>query len=198
MCYFSQLRIKRIEKLQNKHLYAAFKIKQHELNLNSTIELIHSTAAENVESIKNNNLDWRRVNRAKYGKGVAFSENADYANYHSSWSGGTCVLFISCPSFTLGCLFEIGGNISELVYLTFFFFLSSGSERAFIICDVLLGSVRNVVDNSDACPQSSYDSYRSTNNYVYVKFDDFTFYPKYAMYYDKPDRSVSAFARKRW
>lgn len=52
------------------------------------IELIHSTAASNVPSIEKNNLNWRLVQRAKYGYGVSFSENADYANFHSSWSGG--------------------------------------------------------------------------------------------------------------
>lgn len=80
--------IDKVEKLNNKHLYAAFMLKKCEKPNYSVIELIHSTAAENVKSIEKDNLDWRRVQRAKYGYGVSFTKDADYANYHSSWSGG--------------------------------------------------------------------------------------------------------------
>ncbi|XKL61925.1 hypothetical protein PGB90_001758 [Kerria lacca] len=90
------VRIDKIEKLQNPYLWAAFKLKQCELNSNNVLQLIHSTAACNVKSIKQNNLDWRRVCRAKYGYGVSFSKNSDYANYHSSFTGGDNRVFIIC------------------------------------------------------------------------------------------------------
>lgn len=84
----AQVTIDRIEKINNKYLYAAFMLKKSE-NQNYFIkELIHSTAAINVPSIKNTNLNWRLVNRAKYGFGVSFSGDADYANYHGSYLGG--------------------------------------------------------------------------------------------------------------
>lgn len=83
-----QVSIDEIKKLHNKYLYASFMLKKSEKKNYQIIELIHSTAADNVHSIERNNLDWRRVVRAKYGYGVAFSGNSDYANFHSSWSGG--------------------------------------------------------------------------------------------------------------
>lgn len=54
---------------------------------------VHSTSAENVSSIIKNNLDWRRVRRNRYGKGVSFSNDADYANYHSNSANGLYYIF---------------------------------------------------------------------------------------------------------
>ncbi|XP_065213371.1 uncharacterized protein LOC135840673 [Planococcus citri] len=156
---FPKVKIDKVEKLSNKYLYAAFMLKKNEKKNYRIIELIHSTAAENVSSIERENLDWRRVYRAKYGKGVSFSSNADYANYHSSWSGG--------------------------------------NRRAFVICDVLAASETRVDDNQKEAPEGKVDIFKSRNGHVYVKFDDFTIYPKYALYYDKPPSEQSKFYRKR-
>lgn len=56
--------------------------------------LIHSTAANNVSGIIKDNFDWRRVVRSKYGVGVSFSDDADYANCHSNRSNGSARAFI--------------------------------------------------------------------------------------------------------
>lgn len=76
-------------------------------------------------------------------------------------------------------------------------FIIPGNRRAFIICDVLLSSKENVGDNGNEAPDNDVDTFQSHNGYVYVKFDDFTFYPKYALYYDKPSDTSSKFCRKR-
>lgn len=36
-----------------------------------------------MESLKSG-LDWRRTRRFKYGRGVSFSDDADYANYYAA------------------------------------------------------------------------------------------------------------------
>lgn len=58
------------------------------------IRMYHSTSASNAMSIIKDNLDWRRVSRVKYGQGVSFSTDPDYANFHSNTNNGmlTCEL----------------------------------------------------------------------------------------------------------
>lgn len=58
------------------------------------IRMYHSTSALNAMSIIKDNLDWRRVSRVKYGQGVSFSTDPDYANFHSNSNNGmlTCEL----------------------------------------------------------------------------------------------------------
>lgn len=52
------------------------------------IRMYHSTSAYNAMSIIKDNLDWRRVSRVKYGQGVSFSTDPDYANFHSNSNNG--------------------------------------------------------------------------------------------------------------
>ncbi|MGI4816390.1 MAG: hypothetical protein ACRYE7_00120 [Janthinobacterium lividum] len=48
--------------------------------------LYHVTSESNaLESLKSG-LDWRRTKRAKFGCGVSFSNDVDYANYHANRS----------------------------------------------------------------------------------------------------------------
>lgn len=80
-----------MERLSNVFLFSAFLLKKREMGNPAVLELIHSTAAKNVRSIAQHNLDWRLVKRAKYGFGVAFSGNADYSDNHSNCDGGMIV-----------------------------------------------------------------------------------------------------------
>ncbi len=48
---------------------------------------------------------------------------------------------------------------------------------------MLIGKEYRVGDNSHKIPTTNADTYRSRNGFVYVKFDDFTFNPKYVVYY---------------
>lgn len=80
-------------------------------------------------------------------------------------------------------------------------FFSTGDHKAFIICDVLMKGIELVSDTSRQVPTENHDTFRSINGHVYVKFEDFTFYPKYALYYIKPPLTASRFhriKRKRW
>lgn len=91
-----QVDIYKIKKLRNPYLYTAFLLKQQELNDCEVVELIHSTAACHVPAIKADNLNWRYVKRSKYGCGVSFSFNPDYADFHSAFNGGRyCIKFFA-------------------------------------------------------------------------------------------------------
>lgn len=50
--------------------------------------LYHVTAIKNVQSIAENNLDWRFTSRCRYGKGVCFSYCPLYANRYASCALG--------------------------------------------------------------------------------------------------------------
>lgn len=58
--------------------------------------LLHATDATNVKSIISENLDWRLVERHKYGKGVSFSSDAIYANQECSKLNGNYRAMLIC------------------------------------------------------------------------------------------------------
>lgn len=45
-------------------------------------------------------------------------------------------------------------------------------------------------ENNDDHPPSNIDIYQSKNKFVWVKFDDFTFNPKFVIYYEYPETAV--------
>lgn len=78
-------KVQTVFRVQNPYLWGSYSLKKEEY-LNDGFgdvterKLIHATAEENVLSICQNNLDWRRAKRTRYGRGVSFSPCADYAN----------------------------------------------------------------------------------------------------------------------
>lgn len=90
------------KKVKNAFLKAMYNLKKEEYiskhgahNVKEKT-LIHSTAVDNVLGIIRDNFDWRRVVRSKYGTGVSFSDDADYANCHSNRLNGSARAFIIC------------------------------------------------------------------------------------------------------
>ena len=84
--------ISKVVQVYNPYLYSHFLIKKAEYETRGhvvTRELYHDTGEDKVDSILTTNLDWRRVVRAKFGKGVSFSPDPAYANRQSSHSNGT-------------------------------------------------------------------------------------------------------------
>lgn len=57
-------------------------------------------------------------------------------------------------------------------------------ERALVICRVLVQKTIDVKVNYslDMIP-NNFDTAKSTNGMVYVKFNDYEFYPQYVVYY---------------
>lgn len=57
-------------------------------------------------------------------------------------------------------------------------------ERVFIICRVLVQKIKEVSVSYDLdIIPNYYDTAKSKNGMVYVKFNDFEFYPQYIVYY---------------
>ncbi|XP_054267165.1 uncharacterized protein LOC128989311 [Macrosteles quadrilineatus] len=90
--------ITRVTIVHNNYLEGMYELKKMEYKSRygsvQEVTLVHSTSAYNVTSIIKDNLDWRRVTRNKYGKGVSFSDDADYANFHSNRGNGEKRAFI--------------------------------------------------------------------------------------------------------
>lgn len=72
-----------------------------------------------------------------------------------------------------------------MYFIFYSFFPAQGWYRAFVFCDTLVGNSEEVYDNSDTHPPQNIDSYQSSTGYVLVKFDDFTFNPKFVVYYEE-------------
>ena len=77
----------------NKYLHAAYQLRKAHFQLLHgfqcpTEDLFHATARDNVPSILKYNLDWRRVQRSRFGVGVSFSNCPDYANKFCNVNNG--------------------------------------------------------------------------------------------------------------
>jgi hypothetical protein len=82
-----------VVRVQNPYLWGSYLLKKEEyLNRGFGVvieaKLFHATAEKNVLSICQNNLDWRRSKRTRYGHGVSFSPSADYANTYCNQNAG--------------------------------------------------------------------------------------------------------------
>ncbi|VVC34070.1 Poly(ADP-ribose) polymerase, catalytic domain [Cinara cedri] len=61
----------------------------------------------------------------------------------------------------------------------------AGSDGVFVVCKVLMSVIQNLylANYNLKIPSDGYDTTLGNNGQVYVKYDDFTFYPKYIIYY---------------
>ncbi|GLV33312.1 hypothetical protein CBL_11751, partial [Carabus blaptoides fortunei] len=88
-----KLNMKSVYRVQCPYLYHRYMLRKLEYKAKSIhykkMQLLHVTDASNVESILKDNLDWRRVYRAKFGQGVSFSPSAAYANKECSRQNGS-------------------------------------------------------------------------------------------------------------
>lgn len=86
-------------RIENPFLYAQYLVKKDEYVANgyhTVKELYHCTGQDNVESIANINLDFRRVRRCKFGRGVSFSPSMSYAHKQASRSCGPARAMLIC------------------------------------------------------------------------------------------------------
>lgn len=84
-----------MQKVNNPELYGMYLLCKEELlqtgnrhSVNTKI-LYHATSPTNAISIAQNNIDWRKTSRARYGMGACFSPDPKYAHRYSSKKGGT-------------------------------------------------------------------------------------------------------------
>lgn len=79
--------------MNNPQLFGLYLLCKEELEVtdsNAVQErmLFHATSPYNVERIVNNNFDWRKTSRARFGQGACFSQEARYAHKYASSKGG--------------------------------------------------------------------------------------------------------------
>jgi len=99
--YVLQCNISKIRHVYAPQMYGMYLLREEEMKLDvgQTVQekmLFHvTTESRAIESLESG-LDWRRTNRNKFGRGVSFSDNADYANYYADnfHSEGLIILFI--------------------------------------------------------------------------------------------------------
>jgi hypothetical protein len=88
-------KIESVERVQNPYLWGSYMLKKEEyinypgFGVVSEEKLFHATAKGNVYSIVQNNFDWRRTKRTRYGHGVSFSPSAEYANTYCNQKAGS-------------------------------------------------------------------------------------------------------------
>lgn len=73
-------------------MYGMYLLRKEEMQLNNgkandleEMMLYHVTSKSRAENaLADSGLDWRRTERSKYGCGVSFSDNIEYADYHAN------------------------------------------------------------------------------------------------------------------
>ncbi|XP_050422600.1 uncharacterized protein LOC126834596 isoform X2 [Adelges cooleyi] len=165
--------------------------------------LYHATSTSNINSIAEFNLDWRCTSRSRYGKGVNFSHCPIYANRYASYA-------TVCDEVTIDVLTKMGfpkEAIKRAVILSYGSLENATKwlmehimdpdyaenalinddepvERTFVLCSVLCQKVKEVgVSYNLKVIPNFYDTARSRNGNVWIKFNDFEFYPYYVIQY---------------
>ncbi|XP_050527586.1 uncharacterized protein LOC126897770 isoform X2 [Daktulosphaira vitifoliae] len=80
-------KIIKVYRVNHKQMYGLYLLRKAELQLKHLIKeriLYHVTSESNAITSLNDGLNWRKTKRAKFGAGVSFSDDANYANFHAS------------------------------------------------------------------------------------------------------------------
>ncbi|CAI6369389.1 unnamed protein product [Macrosiphum euphorbiae] len=99
---FANCNISEIRQVYAPHMYAIYKLRYEEMKLivhQSKVKkknLYHVTTEDRALESLESGLDWRRTRRAKFGCGVSFSDDADYANFYSDNSAGGRRVIMIC------------------------------------------------------------------------------------------------------
>ncbi|XP_025412575.1 uncharacterized protein LOC112685020 isoform X2 [Sipha flava] len=202
-----------VHKVQNPLLWGLYTLKKNEMEFNDdTYEvnewlLYHVTATKNVQSIAENNLDWRYTSRCRYGKGSTHEVEYDENLMHKLLTMGfpkeavKKALFFTFNQGIDQATKWLLDHITDHNYAETFvpsrrnFNNEMLVERAFIICRVLVQKIKDISVNYglNMIP-NSFDTALSKNGMVYVKFNDYEFYPQYIVYYR--EHNVSQYVDK--
>jgi len=84
--------------VNNPQLYGMYLLWKEELKVSDgnqlkERQLYHATSPKNALSISQNNIDWRKTYRSRFGIGACFSMCPSYAHRHSSADGGISNLY---------------------------------------------------------------------------------------------------------
>jgi hypothetical protein len=162
-----RFKVNKLERIQNPYLLGCYLLKKKEMecHLGSYVKeerVFHGTKQSNVDSICENNFDWRRhggMTGNRYGKGVSFSPISYYASHYSDKHSTVKVMFVA--RVLISNITEGHGDmtIPPLMYHSY--------------------------DHNNTL---RYDTTQKENGHVIVKFCDNEYYPEYLIYYTvKPD-----------
>jgi poly [ADP-ribose] polymerase 7/11/12/13 len=152
----------RIERIQNPYLLGCYLLKKNEMELMpgsyvTERRVFHGTKQCNVNSICENNFDWRLHGDStgnRYGKGVSFSPISYYASHYSDKNAAVKVMFL--VRVLISNIIEGHGNMT---------------------IPPLISHAYNH-DNT-----LRYDTSQKENGHVIVKFFDNEYYPEYLIHY---------------
>ncbi|XP_060838749.1 uncharacterized protein LOC132920399 isoform X1 [Rhopalosiphum padi] len=159
---FPRCNINIIHRVNAPQMYGMYLLRKEEMQLTPEycreIILYHVTTKSRALESLISGLDWRRTRRSKFGRGVSFSDDADYANYYAD-------------------------NFPK------------EDKRVIIVCTVLVKKTHSVSgkpnDKKLMIPLGTADTTVSTNGRVYVKYNDYDFYPMYLMYYQRTPELIN-------
>lgn len=157
-------------KVNNPYVYGMYLLHKEEMqNYGTVVEklLYHCTSPSNAHQIARNNIDWRLTSRTRFGKGACFSDSPTYAHKYSGSNGG---------------------KTNDLIFLLLIINLCT--ILAMVMCKVLTRAVQDMFSTNYnlEVPDVYYDTTLGNNGSVTVKYDDYTFYPKYIIYYSMNSR----------
>ncbi|VVC31370.1 Poly(ADP-ribose) polymerase, catalytic domain [Cinara cedri] len=86
---FPWCQIDKISQVNQPSMYGMYLLRKKEMQLQNfvqEIQLYHvTTQSKGITSLKNG-LNWRLTKRSKFGRGVSFSDDCDYANFYAHFS----------------------------------------------------------------------------------------------------------------
>ncbi|XP_050533239.1 uncharacterized protein LOC126901073 isoform X3 [Daktulosphaira vitifoliae] len=194
----SLFQVQRVEKINNPLLYGMYTLRKNEMEYNNpTVPvnewlLYHATAITNLQSILENNLDWRLTCRSRYGKEQ--SEDFIFDDYLMNLllemgfpreAVKKALFYTQNSSLELATQWLMNHIIEDNFAEPFSSIINDMSvERIFIICNVLIQRIKEVSVNYNLkVLPNFFDTAISRNKMVYVKFMDYEFYPRYIVYY---------------
>ncbi|PNF25735.1 hypothetical protein B7P43_G14158 [Cryptotermes secundus] len=151
-----------IERVQNPYLLGCYLLKKNEMECMSgnyvrEMYLFHGTKQSNVNSICENNFDWRLHGGStgnRFGQGVSFSPISYYASHYSDKNSAVKIMFLARVLIL---------NITQ--------------GHGGMIIPPLISQTYN--HNNTL----RYDTSQKENGHVIVKFSDSEYYPEYLIYY---------------
>jgi poly [ADP-ribose] polymerase 7/11/12/13 len=157
-----QFQIVKIERVQNPYLLGCYLLKKNEMeclpgNYVEESRVFHGTKQSNVQSICENNFNWRLHGEGtgnRYGKGVSFSHISNYASHYSDKHASVKVMFLVRVLISKS---TVGHGDMTIPPLIKFVYNRNNTER--------------------------YDTAQKENGHVIVKFCDNEYYPEYLIHY---------------
>jgi len=157
-----QFQIVKIERVQNPYLLGCYLLKKNEMECRSgnyvaESTVFHGTKQSNVQSICENNFNWRLHGEGtgnRYGKGVSFSPISYYASHYSDKHASVKVMFLVRVLISKS---TVGHGNMTIPPLNTFVYNRNSTER--------------------------YDTAQKENGHVIVKFCDNEYYPEYLIHY---------------